>query len=170
MQVSDTLARGTVVLPHHHDHPLSAADRLFEVERNRLVEIDPSLRLAAAVPCRPLMKDIGEQVAEGRRVAAVDADCEVEPVEPERRGLPGRRPYAVGVVLLAQLDVAQRFLRFGNLAELSRGHAVARVDVRMEFPREPLVGALEIGLRRAAFDSEDDVEVHFLLPLPTSNF
>ena len=52
--------------------------------------------------------------------------------------MPGR------VVAPPAIGIAQRLVRFGDLAELRRRHAVARVDVRMKPPRQPLVGALDL--------------------------
>ena len=88
------------------------------------------------------------------------ADREVEPFETER--LTGRAFHrmAGGVVALPASRVAERFVGLGDLAELRRGHPVTGVDVRMEAPRQPLVRALDVGQRRAAFHAEDDVEVH----------
>src|SRR5438105_2078696 len=78
-----------------------------------------------------LLEDVGEQIAEGRRVGAVHAHRKVEPLEPVRApclalgGQPGR------VVAPAAIRIAQRLVRFRDPAELRRCHPVAGIDVRM---------------------------------------
>ena len=58
------------------------------------------------------------------------------------------------------IGIAQRLVGLRDLAELRRRRAVARIDVRMILPREPLVGALDVAERRAALEPEEDVEIH----------
>ena len=132
-----------------------------KLERHRLMQIDAALRRPLRPPRLALVQDVGEQIAERRRLVAVHADREVEAVEAEGRTAVRFRPRAGGVVLLPALGVAQRLVGVGDLTELRRGHPVTGVDVRMVFPREPLVGALDVGQRRPTLDTEDEVEIHF---------
>src|SRR5262249_19187805 len=64
------------------------------------------------------------------------------------------------VVPAAPLRVDERFVGLEDLPESRGGRAVARIDVRVEFPREPLVGALDLHGRRALLQAQNQVEVH----------
>jgi hypothetical protein len=163
VQLPEPLAGGAVFLAQHGNGPLPAANRLLELERDRLVEIDAALRRPLRALRLALVQHVGEQIAESRRVVAVDADREVEPVEAERRVAARVGPRAGRVVAATAFEVAQRLVRLRDLTELRRRHPVTRVDVRMELPRQPLVGALDVGHRGLAIDAEDHIKVHFRL-------
>src|SRR5690606_17334986 len=63
---------------------------------------------------------------------------------------PGLRPE---VVALPLLRVAQHVVRVRHLLE-ALGGLVARIDIRMQFPREPAVRLLDVLLTRVAIDPE----------------
>ena len=91
VQPAGAAARAAALLPRHRDVPLPAAHRLFEGDRDRLMQIRAALRLVAPALRRALLQDVGEEIAEGRRRRPADADREVEPLEAERRLLDRRR-------------------------------------------------------------------------------
>src|ERR1700686_974682 len=91
-----------------------------------------------------LMEHVREQITEGRRRRAADADGEIEPFEADGGRLVANGALAGGVVTTATLGVAQCFVRFGNLTKVSDGRPIARIDVRVILPRQPLVGALDV--------------------------
>src|SRR5437867_2814119 len=103
-------------------------------------------------------EDLREEIAEGGRVVAAAAG-EIEPLEAagptivsaERR---------TGVVAGATLRIDQRLVGLQNLAEPRLSRAIARIDVGMKPAREAPVRALDLQLRRAVLEPEDDVEIH----------
>src|SRR2546427_783357 len=88
----DRDVEGAVLLAGDGDVLRTAAHRLFEGERQRLVKIDAALGDVASASLA-LVQHLGEQIAEGRRRGAADADGEIESLEPERpfAGRPDRR-------------------------------------------------------------------------------
>src|SRR5262249_12514179 len=109
-----------------------------------------------------LRKDVREQIAEGRGIVALHADREVEALEAERRRLLRPGAGASGVVASPAVRIAERLVSLGNLAEFLLRQPIARVDVRVMFARQPLVRALDVVQRRAAFQPEHYVEVHWI--------
>ena len=124
------------------------------------MEIDAALGVAPRPARLARVQHVGEQVAEGRRVVSVNADREVEALEPERRRAVRLCRRAGRIVAPAAIGIDQRLVRLGNLAELRRRHPIARVDVGMEPACETLVSSLDVGKRRASLQAEDDVEIH----------
>jgi hypothetical protein len=167
VEPSHAAAGQAVLLPRDRDRALAAGHRLVEFNGERLMQIDAALRRAVAAPRLALVEDLGEQIAEGRRVVALHADREVEPLEAERRRALRVRRRPGGVVPAAAVGVAQRFVRLRDLTELRGGHPIAGVDVRVKLSGEALVGPLDVGKRRAPFHSQDDVEIH--RPLRSGN-
>src|SRR5204862_6984058 len=53
-----------------------------------------------------------------------------------------------------------RLVGLGDLAEMVRRHPIARVAIRVKFPRQTLVRPLDGRGRRAPLQTEDDVEIH----------
>src|SRR5262249_33501159 len=134
----------------------------FEAQIQLLMEIGAANRRAFLTPRIALAReDVGKEIAECRRRRSVHGHREVEAFESvrDRLGLAGISARAVPA---PPIRLAERFVRFGYLAELRGGHPVTGVDVRMEFPRKTLVGPLDVADRRASFNSEDDVEIHRL--------
>src|SRR5262249_47840270 len=163
-QASGPVAHAAALLPQDRRRPLAAGDRVFELERDRLMQIDAAHRLGAAVPRAALREDFGEQIAEGRRVVALapDADREVEALEAERRRVRLARAHAGRVVAVTPIRIAERLVGFGNLSELLLRQPIARVDVGMMLARQPLVRALDVVQRRAALEAEHYVKVHWI--------
>src|SRR5207237_1256621 len=71
VQPARAAARPAVRLSCDSELPLPAANRLFEGQRDRLVEIGAPRRFVA-LPRLALMKDVGKEIAEGRRRRAAD--------------------------------------------------------------------------------------------------
>ena len=155
-------ARPAPLLTEHGRLPLAAAHRLLEAERQRLVQIRAAFRRPFVPRLLALAQDVGEQIAEGGRRRAADAHREVEPLEPDagRLGRDGRDAHRV--VPPPPVGIAERLVRFGDLAELRRGRAVTRIDVRVIPPGQPLVRALDVALRRGPLHAEEHVIVHGL--------
>ena len=55
-----------------------------------------------------------------------------------------------GVVPQPPIRIAQRLVRARDLLEARFRRVVTRIDVRVKFPRKPLVGALDLDQRRSA--------------------
>ncbi len=141
-----------------HGHAARAARQgLLERQLDRVVQIGAAFRRPGG---RALLKDFGEQVAEGRRVGTFDADGKIEALEPERPCILGGRRRTVHVVPTATVGIAQCLVGLGDLPELCGGHPVPRVDVRVVTPRQTLVRALDVVQRRAAFEAQEKIEIH----------
>src|SRR5262249_57653636 len=117
-QAPGPVAHAAAPLPQDRRRPLAAGDRVFELERDRLMQIDAAHRLGAAVPRAALREDFGEQIAEGRRVVALDADREVEALEAERRRVRLARAPAGRVVAVTPVRIAVRLFGFAHLSAL----------------------------------------------------
>ena len=153
-------ARAAMLLPRDGQRSRAARNRLFEGEIERLVKIRAAEgRAVARVTLAPLIDDVGEEIAERRRRRTADGNGEVEALEAVgcRLGLCG---LADRVVAAPAIGIAQRLVRFGDLAELRGGHPVTGIDVRMKPPRKTLVGALDVGNCRAFFEAQNNVEIH----------
>src|SRR5262245_12085808 len=89
-------------------------------------------RRAAGAGRRRRVQDLGEELAEGRGVAAARREREVEPRELERltRGGLGLRHDTRGVVLAPPLRIAQRLVRLDDPLEDGAGGPVAGIDAR----------------------------------------
>ena len=159
-QPSHTLAGAAVFLPRHGHRALAAADRLLEGDAHRLMQVDATLRRTFRAPRVALLEHVREQIAERRCVGAVHADGEVEPFEAERGTTWPLVHCAGGVVTTAPIRIDERLVSLRDLPELRFSLVVARIDIRMVPPRQPLVRALDVGDRCAALNAEDDVEVH----------
>ena len=107
-----------------------------------------------------LFEEIPERC--GSRNAA--AAREIEPLESER----DRRRLADdagGVVPCPPLRIAQCFVCARDLLEARFRCVVARVDVRVIFPRKPSVRPLDLDKRGPLGQSKQFVEIHFLWAL-----
>src|SRR6185436_16853053 len=80
------------------DRPLAAAHRGVETQCEGLMQISAALGRRVLMARGAMTKDVGEEVAKCRSVGAVDADREIEPLEPERRRADRRRDRARRVV------------------------------------------------------------------------
>ena len=104
-------------------------------------------------------EDVREQIAEGGGVVGATTR-EVEPFEPGRAAIAADADWGAGVVARPPLGIDQRLVGLENLAEAGFRRPVTRVDVRVKPPGEASVRALDLRLRRAVLETEDDVEVH----------
>jgi hypothetical protein len=136
---------------------LSTGHRLGEGERQRLVQVRAPLRTATRLVGA---EDLREQVAEGGLLDGVHRRREIEALEPGGRLALSRHFHAYDVVPPAAIRVAQDLVGLRDLAEAAGRDAIARVDVGVEPPRQPAIGALHVVDRRVATNAEDDVEVH----------
>src|SRR5439155_19819364 len=114
-----------------------------------------------ALPRLALVKDVGKEIAEGRRRRAADGDREIEPFEAERRLFRRVRGLAAQIVSVTAIRIDQRLVGLGDGTEMRRGRPGARIDIRVIPPRPPLVGALDVAHARASVDPEDNVEIHY---------
>ncbi len=132
--------------------PPRATHRLVEGQRHRCMKVGTARRFG---PLRvlPLREHLREQIPERGRVGVGHAAREVEPLELERdrcrRG--GER---AGVVSQPPLGIAQRLVGSRDFLEASFRCLVARVDVGVILPSQPLVRPLDVNQRRAPRDSE----------------
>ncbi len=140
---------------------LAAAHRLLEAERDRLVQIGAALR-RAVVPAAHR----AAWSTSANRSPKVGADAPLtlteksNPSNPNVAGSSAASRVPGRVVAAAPIRIAERLVRFGDLAELRRRHAIARIDVRVEPARQPLVRALDVVKRRRRARARGDVEIH----------
>ena len=131
------------------------------------------MKVGAALLGRPLLatrrEDFRKQVAKCRRGIGA-APREVEPFEARRAALTASAHGRPRVVLRAPLGIDQRLVGLENLAEARFRRPVARIDIRVIPPGEAPVGALDLRLRRALLEAEDDVKIQCLLLLLIYNF
>ena len=121
------------------------------------MQVDDPLRCPISAARLAMMEDVREEIAKSGRIGAVDADREIEALEPEGRGALVLRGRSGRVVTPAAFGIAQRLVRFRDLTELGGRHPVTGIDVRMVFPRKALVRALDVGKRGRPLQSEEDV-------------
>src|SRR6185437_8648927 len=127
----------------------------------RQVELDPDRRVPAAP--RPAARAPGR--ARARRaehgvneLAEREARRAAEASETARASTRGGERVAAQVVHLALVRVAQHLVGLGDLLELLLRLRVG-VDVRVKFPRQPTVRALDLSLRSVAANPEQRVIV-----------
>src|SRR5579884_1378881 len=162
------LAARTRVLDLQRDLLLPAFVRVVQGQLDRRFEIFAALRrgepgrtgaAAAADPREEHVEEVGEPARPaGAAGTARSADVEIEAAEVgvlrltvralllglARRALPVR---SEDVVLLALLGIAENLVRFLDVLELLfRGFLVVRIRVRVPFPRELAVRALDVFL------------------------
>src|SRR5712691_7716505 len=103
-------------------------------------------------------EDFREEIAEGGRVVAAAAG-EIEPLEAAGAAIVSAER-RTGIVAGATRRIDQGLVGLENLAEPRFSRAIARIDVGMKPARQAPVRALDLRLRRAVLETEDDVEIH----------
>src|SRR6476660_6859301 len=81
-QAAAAATRAAALLTRDGDRPLAAGERLLEGELDRLMNVNAALRAVAGSAA--LLEDVGEQIAERRRVGRTDTRRKIEPFESER--------------------------------------------------------------------------------------
>src|SRR5438034_319070 len=139
----------------HLDLGGHAEDRLFELNLGIVADILAALRPGA--PPRAARR--AEQIAEAEKVTQNVAEVEIVGVEALRRALHALMP--VAVVCRALLGVAQNAICLGRLFEFFLGGMIARIHVRVAFPRQLAVGALDLLIVCVPAYPQDFVVVSF---------
>ena len=127
----------------------------------RQVKLDPDRRVPAAPrPAARAAGRAGSRRAEDRvnELAEREAGRAAETAETARTRARSGEWVAAQVVHLALVRVAQHLVGLGDLLELLLRLRV-RVDVRVKFPRQPTVRALDLSLRSVAANPEQRVIV-----------
>ncbi len=162
---SDPGARAVAArrLADHRQMELPAVGRLLERQRQRL-RAGPCPRSSGPDRTGSSAQDVGKQVAERRLLIREDRRREIEPLEARRLPLDDRRLVA-DHRRIADVDPGSLSVAYASAIsrKRTRGPLVARIHVRVEAPRQPAVGLLDLQHRRATIDPEHDVEVHRLL-------
>ncbi len=153
-------ARAAVLLPRHGQRVLASANRRFERDRNRLMEVGAPDGVCVLAPRVPLIQHVGEEIAEGRGRRPAYAGRKVEPLESVGRRLDRRGGGAGRVVAAPAIGIDQRLVGFRDLTELRLRQPIARVDVRVVPPGKALVGALDLAEAGRPFQAEENVEIH----------
>ena len=123
-------------IPARQRHlPLRAAHRLVEGQRDRCMQIGAAHRLGR-LPLLPLREDLGEQIAECRRVRVAPRRWKNR--TPRTRTTPMSIPQdsAPASYRSTPIRIAQRLVRARDLLEAGFRRVVARVDVRVILPRQ----------------------------------
>ena len=139
----------------HLDLGGHAENRLFELNLEIVADILAALRPGA--PPRAARR--AEQIAEAEKVTQNVAEVEIVGVEALRRALHALMP--VAVVCRALLGVAQNAICLGRLFEFFLGGMIARIHVRVAFPRQLAVGALDLLIVCVPAYPQDFVVVSF---------
>src|SRR5678815_904369 len=143
--------------PGHCDRSIHTAEGLLERELKFLVQVGAAFvrhTLASA-----LAQPFREEITERRRVVGA-AGGKIEPFKPALRPCLAWLEPLTRVVARSTLRIDQRLVGVQDLPEPRLRDAIARIDVRVKPARKTTVGALDVGLRRAMRQSQDDVQIH----------
>ena len=143
--------------PGHRDRSIHTGEGLLERELEFLVQVGAAFvrhTLSSA-----LAQHLREEITERRRVVGA-AGGKIETFKPALRPCVARLDPLTRVVARSTLRIDQRLVRVQDLPESRLRDAITRIDVRVKPARKTTVGALDVGLRRAMRQSQNDVQVH----------